>query len=452
MSKSKSRREFIKQAGAAAAALTAAAETVPARANSRDVRPAYPSGRVIGANDRINIGFIGCGGRMKTHIDYLVGRWKEKADVQPLAVCDIYDRRKAAARERAGVDEKSVHHDYRELCARADIDAVIIASPDHWHHQHALAALKAGKDVYLEKPFTYTIEEAKEIAEFVRDGLKAGRGRILQVGSQYTSFDHFHKARKAIEDGLIGKLVWATAGYGRNANKDGGEWNYAIDKDAGEKNIDWKAFLGPAPKRGFDAERYFRWRKYWDYSGGIATDLFFHALAPIVMITGRQFPDHVSASGGIFIQKDREVPDTFAMSVDYPNFNTQLSCSVASGAAPLVAINGTEGRVIIAQNGEDFSHSAIEVIPDREYRKEFKAKTGEETLSVKCNPNARGSSPHMENFLDSVRSRQAPNLDADLGYRVMAAIRMGVDAYRQQTTMHWDARRERASTRAVAKA
>jgi predicted dehydrogenase len=446
----KSRREFITKAGAAAATLTTFANTAPAQSNSsaaRLPRPTVANQRVIGANDRINIGFVGCGGRMKTHIDYLARRAKEKGDIQLVAVCDIYDKRKQQARERAGVDEKSVHHDYQELCARADIDAVVIASPDHWHHLHAMAALKAGKDVYLEKPFTYTIEEAREIAEFVKRN-----NRILQVGSQYTSFDHFHKARKAIEDGLIGKVVWATAGYGRNANKDGGEWNYEIDPDASEKNIDWKAFLGPAPKRGFSAERYFRWRKYWDYSGGIATDLFYHALAPIVMITGRQFPDHVSASGGIFIQKDREVPDTFAMSVDYPNFNTQLSCSVASGAAPIVAINGTEGRVIIARNGEDFSHGAIEILPDREYLKEFRAKTGDEKLNIACNPNARGSHPHMENFLDSARSRQTPNLDANLGYRVMAAIRMGVDAYRQQTTIHWDARRERATTRAGAKA
>lgn len=440
MPQNKSRRDFIKQAGAGATALTALTEPSIAQSKANYV---FARGRIIGANDRINVGFIGCGGRMNTHIDYFVKRAKERGDVQLVAVCDIYDKRKQLARERAGVDEKSVHHDFRELCARKDVDAVIIASPDHWHHGHTMAALRGGKDVYLEKPFTYTIEEARGIAEAVKSNQ-----RVLQVGSQYTSFDHFQKAREAIEDGLIGKIVWATAGYGRNANKDGGEWNYEIDREASEKNIDWKAFLGPAPRRAFDAERYFRWRKYWDYSGGIATDLFYHALAPIVMITGRQFPERVSSSGGIFIQKDREVPDTFAMSVDYANFNVQLSCSVASGAAPLVAINGTEGRVIIARNGEDFSHNSIEIIPDREYRKEFKSKTGEEKLNIECRPNVRGSHPHMENFLDAMRSRQEPNLGAELGYRVMAAIRMGVDAYRRQRTVRWDEGRQRAIARA----
>jgi predicted dehydrogenase len=440
VSKPKSRRDFLKQASAGTSLLSAWSA-------SNAAAPVFATGKVLGANDRLNFGFIGCGGRMNSHIDLLKRRATEQGDVQLVAVCDIYDKRKQLARERAGVDEKSVYHDFRELCARKDIDAVVIASPDHWHHGHAMAALRAGKDVYLEKPFTYTIDEAREIAEFVRASFKSGNGRILQVGSQYTSFDHFHQARKAIEDGLIGKVVWATAGYGRNANKEGGEWNYKIDEDASEKNIDWKAFLGNAPKRAFSAERYFRWRKYWDYSGGIATDLFYHALAPLVMITGQQFPERVTASGGIFVQKDREVPDTLLMNVDYASFTVNLSCSVAAGAPPLVAVNGTEGRIILAQSGEDFSHSAIEVIPDREYRKEFKAKTGVEKLSLACKPSVRGAAPHMDNFLDAVRSRQQPNLPAELGYKVMAAIRMGVDAYRQQTMMQWDGRRERAAAR-----
>ncbi|MGE0882333.1 MAG: Gfo/Idh/MocA family protein [Blastocatellales bacterium] len=441
MSETKTRREFLKHASVGAAAITNISAVTFAQTTSKNESPyAVKSGPVLGANDRINIGFVGCGGRMNTHIDYVVKRAKEKGDVQAVAVCDIYDKRKQLARERTGLDDKSVHHDFRELCARKDIDVIVIASPDHWHHSHAMAALKAGKDVYLEKPFTYTIDEAREIAETV----KANK-RVLQVGSQYTSFDHFHKAHKAIKDGLIGQVVWATAGYGRNANKEGGEWNYEIDADASEKNIDWKAFLGNAPKRAFSAERYFRWRKYWDYSGGIATDLFYHALAPYVMITGQQFPERVVASGGIYVQKDREVPDTFLMNVDYPGFTVNLSCSVASGASPLLAVNGTEGRIIVAQKGEDFTHTFIEVLPDREYRKEFKAKTGEEKLSIECKPNLRGDHPHMDNFLDCVRSRQEPNLGAELGYKVMAAIRMGVDAYRQQTMMKWDSKRERAT-------
>ena len=139
------------------------------------------------------------------------------------------------------------------------------------------------------------------------------------------------------------------------------------------------------------------------------------------------------------------------MNVDESSFTVNLSCSVAAGAPPLVAVNGTEGRIILAQSGENFSHSAIEVLPDNEYRKEFKARTGVEKLLLECKPNLRGTHRHMDNFLDAVRNRQQPNLNAELGYKVMAAIRMGVDAYRQQTTMQWDGRRERATAR-VAKA
>ncbi|NOT59992.1 MAG: Gfo/Idh/MocA family oxidoreductase, partial [Acidobacteria bacterium] len=230
MSSPKTRRDFLKQASVGTGLLTANAAAAP-----RNVL------RPQGANKRLSVGFVGCGDRMTNHMGYLAKRAKENGDVQLLAVCDIYDKRKQIAREMTKVDEKSVYHDYRELCARKDIDVIVVASPDHWHHAHTMAALRGGKDVYVEKPFTYTIEEAKEIADYCKSF-----GRIVQVGSQYTSFDHFHKARKAIEDGLIGKVVWATAGYGRNANKEGGEWNYKIDADASEKNIDWKAFLGNA--------------------------------------------------------------------------------------------------------------------------------------------------------------------------------------------------------------
>jgi predicted dehydrogenase len=242
------RRQFIRQVGAVAAAgtVTAAGEQTAAQTMMA------AKDRVIGANDRINVGFIGCGGRMNAHIRRVMQRNKERADVQAVAVNDIWDKRKQRAREATGVDERSVYHDYREVCARSDVDVVVIASPDHWHHAQTMDALRSGKDVYLEKPMTYTLDEAKEIADAVK-----ATGRVLQVGSQYTSMDHFWKAKKAIADGLIGEVMWASGGFGRNRNQRG-EWNYAIDPEATEKTLDWKAFLGPAPKRAFDPERYFR--------------------------------------------------------------------------------------------------------------------------------------------------------------------------------------------------
>ncbi len=436
------RRDFIKRVGAGAAAAAgtfAGAQRLQASPQTRTMA----RGRVLGANDRINVGFVGCGGRMNTHIRRVMQRHEQTGDVQAVAVNDIWDKRKQRAREATAVDERSVYHDYRELCARSDVDVVVISSPDHWHHQHAMEALRHGKDVYLEKPMTYTLEEAKEIAEAVEAG-----GRILQVGSQYTSMDHFWKARKAIQDGLLGEVVWASGGFGRNRNQRG-EWNYPIDPDATDKTLDWKAFLGPAPKRPFDPERYFRWRKYWDYSGGIATDLFYHTVSPLLVAIGGAFPLRVNSSGGIYLQKDREVPDTFFMNVDYPAWTMQLACSVASGVGAPLVIHGSQATLFIGQNSESLTNTQMELVPDAEYRAEFAKKTGAEIFKVEVQPVARGAHPHMDNFLDCVRSRQEPNLPAKLGYQAMAAIAMGVQAYRQHEVLFFDRRREKVTNKPV---
>ena len=433
------RREFIRQVGAAAAAGAMA---------STGERPAAQTmaakGRVIGANDRINVGFIGCGGRMNTHIRRVMERNKERGDVQAVAVNDIWDKRTQRAREATGVDERSVYHDYREICARPDVDVVVIASPDHWHHPQAMEALRQGKDVYLEKPMTYTVDEAREIADTVK-----ATGRVLQVGSQYTSMDHFWKAKKAIADGLIGEVMWASGGFGRNRNQRG-EWNYAIDPEATEKTLDWKQFIGSAPKRAFDPERYFRWRKYWDYSGGIATDLFYHTVSPLLLTIGGEFPLRVTSSGGIYRQKDREVPDTFFMNVDYPSWTMQLACSVGSGVGAPLVVHGSQATIFLAQNSESLTNTQIEIVPDQEYREEFAKKTGKDAPKIDVQPVPRGGHPHMDNFLECVRSRQEPNLPARLGYQAMAAIGMGVQAYRQSEVLFFDRRKEKVTNRPVA--
>ena len=435
------RRDFIRQVGVGAAAATGAiAAGAPVGAATRQP-PSMAKGRVIGANDRINVGFVGCGGRMNAHIRRVMERNKERGDVQAVAVNDIWDKRKQRAREATGVDERSVYHDYRDVCVRPDVDVVVIASPDHWHYAQAMEALRNGKDVYLEKPMTYTVDEAKEIA----DAVKAS-GRVLQVGSQYASMDHFWKARKAIKDGLLGEVVWASGGFGRNKNQRG-EWNYAIDPEANEKTLDWKAFLGSAPKRPFDPERYFRWRKYWDYSGGIATDLFYHSVSPLLVAIGGEFPLRVTSSGGIYVQKDREVPDTFFMNVDYPAWTMQLACSVASGVGAPLVIHGSQATLFVGQNSENLINTQMDLVPDQEYRDEFVKKTGVEVMKIDAQPVPRGAHPHMDNFLECVRSRQEPNLPASLGYQAMAAIGMGVQAYRQHEVLYFDRRRERVTNK-----
>src|SRR5215467_13017394 len=267
-----SRRDFLKSVSASGLALGAADAAFAGKTSERS------SGRTIGANDRINVGVIGYGGRGE-HVAGQFARYAESHNqtCRIAAVSDVYEKRKRTGAEKYDVKG---YIDYRELLAsEKDLDAVIVATPDHWHAKVAIDAMDHGKDVYLEKPMTHTNEEARQLVNTVKE-----TKRVLQVGSQTTSADIWWKAKKAIADGMIGKMIMSQGSYHRNSTE--GEWNWPIDAEAGpdgkgDNFIDWKMWLGSAPKRPWDADRFFRFRKYWDYSGGIATDLFYHVMAPL---------------------------------------------------------------------------------------------------------------------------------------------------------------------------
>ncbi len=384
------------------------------------------SARVVGANDRINAAVIGLGSMGLGHVHFLKKYADETGRAQVTALCDIYTKRKQHAREFLGLPEKSAYHDYREMLARTDIDAVFVATPDHWHFQMAMDALRAGKDVYVQKPMTYRVEEAGVIADYVRQS-----GRVLQVGSQYASEEAYDKGREAIGRGLIGKPLWAQGTYCRNSYH--GDWDYKIDDEGTPENIDWKRFLGPAPKRPFSQDRFFRWRKYWDYSGGIATDLLYHRLVPLLAALGPQFPVRVSANGGIYVHKDREVPDTISTTIEYKDFQVIMS---ATGAASIPAsylrtvIYGHEGTI-------EFLHDHLLVTPEPIFAKRFQEKTGQKELRIEAGFGDLQRA-HMENFFDCVRSRKPPRLNAEFGYQVMVAIGLGGEAYRTSRQMLFD--------------
>jgi predicted dehydrogenase len=339
------RRDFLKRTGGLGAG-TVLAGTAFARGTNK----MNPS-RVLGANDRINIGVIGCGGRGSSDAATFTKYGTENNNAcQIIAVADVYEKRKKAAADKYNAKG---FIDYREVLAMPDVDAVIIATPDHWHTRIALEAMDQGKDVYLEKPMCHTNKEAKQLIDTVRE-----TKRVLQVGSQTTSADQWWKAKKAIADGMIGKMIMSQGSYHRNSAE--GEWNYPIDADAGpegkgENYIDWKTWLGPAPSRPYDADRFFRFRKYWDYSGGIATDLFFHVVAPLNICWDRpQFPVKVMASGGKYVFKDdREVPDTFHLLAEYPEGHSLvLSSSMANSQHIPGLIRGHECTIIMVEHGE----------------------------------------------------------------------------------------------------
>ena len=244
-------------------------------------------------------------------------------------------------------------------------------------------------------------------------------GRVLQVGSQTTSSDQWWKARKAIQDGMIGKLLMSQGSYHRNSEK--GEWNWTIDPDAGptasgEDFVDWKMWLGDAPARPWDADRFFRFRKYWDYSGGIATDLFYHVVAPLQICWGEaQFPRRVYGSGGnyIFTDDGREVPDTFMLTADYAKGHSLvLSSSMANDTHIPGLIRGHEGTIMMVPDGKfEGKVDFITVTPQGIAKQAFKEKHG--TIEMKIETEPRET--HMENFLRCVRTRQTPVLDADTG-------------------------------------
>lgn len=425
MSDKLKRREFMKQS-------VTAAGTGVVLAN-RNVHA-----QVVGSNDRINIGMIGVGGRGTDLLQWVQDITKTKNNAQIVAVADVYKKRSRLASEAAKCDG---YIDYREVLNRKDVDAVIIATPDHWHAPLAIEALNKGKDVYLEKPMTHTAEEAKLVYETVQK-----TKRVLQVGSQTTSSDQWWQARKAIQSGMIGPLIMSQGSYHRNSVE--GEWNWPITASAGPEGkgddfIDWKMWLGSAPARAFDADRFFRFRKYWDYSGGIATDLFYHVVAPLNICWGEpQFPYRVVGMGGIYAFKDgREVPDTFMLVADYAAGHSMvLSSSMANSTHIPGLIRGREGTITMVPNGQfEGRVEFISVTPERISKKQFKDKY--QTIEMKLEVEPREN--HMENFLRCVKTREKPVLDALTAYKAMVPIYMSVKSYREGKVLFFDERSQR---------
>jgi predicted dehydrogenase len=427
------RREFLVRAGAAGAAL--------------GIGPR----RVLGANDRVAVGVIGVGGR-GSYVGKAFSRIGEQTGgVQVNGVCDVWQRR---VTEHKKVFNCEGYLDYRELLARNDVDAVIIATPDHWHAPMAIEAMKSGKDVYLEKPMCHTIKEAKDLVDTVKE-----TGRVLQVGSQTTSADQWYKAKQVIADGMIGDMIMSQGSYHRNSVE--GEWNWEIDKNAGpvgkgDDYIDWKMWIGPAENRPFDADRYFRFRKYWDYSGGIATDLFYHVVAPLNICWGEpQFPYKVMAGGGIYVFHDREVPDTFHLIAEYKKGHSLvLSSSMANSQHIPGLIRGHLGSVVMVEHGM-FEAPTPYITVKPEYSERGRSVIGEEyaakwgTTEIRI-PVKRENmlEVHIRNFLECVGSRSKPNLDVETGAKAQVAISMAVQAYREGRVLYFDESKWRVVPRA----
>lgn len=287
---------------------------------------------------RTTVGMIGVGARAHQVMESI----KKAPAAEIVAVCDAYSGRITRALTRAGGSAKAVD-DYEQVLDDDSIDAVFVMSPDHWHARHVIESLEAGKHVYCEKPLTYTVDEGLEIAEAVERS-----GKVLQVGSQGISSPAEKMAAQMIQEGRLGRVTMVRANYNRNSAS--GAWIYPIPPDASEETVAWKKFLGPAPKHPFDLARFFRWRCYRDYSGGIATDLFVHLCTTIHRLMGTGAPQDVMAMGDLYRWGDsRDVPDTLNAILRYrEGFTATLSSTFNNGSGGTgFEFLGTEGSLSV---------------------------------------------------------------------------------------------------------
>jgi len=400
---STTRRGFLRGATQGAAALSAASYV-----------------RIQGANRRINLGLIGCGERGL----HDMGLFQRNDNVEVVAVADIYGANIDRAQQKA--PRAQAFTEYRKLLEVKDMQAVLIATPDHWHARQTIDALAAGKDVYVEKPLTLTIEEGPDIVKAARVN-----DRICQVGMQQRSGRHYLQAKaEYIDSGKIGKVTLARTWWHGNT--------YHLRRAPASlqtrpSNLDWARFLGPVKWRDYDPQQYFNWRAYLDFGGGQITDLFTHWIDVVHMFMGQDIPVSAVAAGGVFQYKDgRTAPDTINVLLEYPTeFTATFEATLAPGIrGAAIEICGTQGRLWIDRNRYEFHPVGRGAQPSI-----VKAEAGEGPVDLM-------TLDHVNNFLECVETRKLPNGDVLIGHRSAQASHLGNIAYVQKRRLKFDPVRE----------
>jgi predicted dehydrogenase len=409
----------------------------------------------VAANDRVRVAFVGCGARAHE----LMAAMLAHPQFEIAAVCDAYKGRLARAQQRIHETRGAtprILKDYREAIADSSIDAVVVATPDHWHKIMVVDALKAGKDVYCEKPLTYRSAEGLEIISTAK-----ATGRIVQVGSQGMSSMTQNAAREHIAAGKLGKVTMVRAAYNRNTAS--GAWIYPIPPDASPDTVNWDMFVGPTTKRAFDPARFFRWRCYQEYSGGIATDLFVHLCTTIHYLMGARMPSKVMAMGELYRWKEsRDVPDTLNAILEYPEgFTVNLSSTFNNQSASEASFNflGTEGTLAVGwgqlkywpESVREDNRWIVESWPsalEEAYYKDPKVRKAEVPSLDKAHLVTGGSEwreegeeptiLHFWNFLRSIESRKPYWEDASAGHHAAACAHMVNQSVRSGKLVEWD--------------
>jgi predicted dehydrogenase len=425
MSQEISRRGFVLSAAGAAATAAPAVKTA------------------LGASDKINVAFIAAGSRGY----YLMERlYRGSADlVQVTGVCETYTGNLTRGVERVktmGGNTPKSYTDYREVLADPSVDAVIIATPEHLHHSMTLAAIKARKHIYVEKPIAHTVEEGAEIVKAAQN-----YDRIIQVGTQNRSNPLYQKAKEMVDSGMIGDVHYVRAFWYRNfpSGTTPAAWRYTIPDDASEKTCDWAKFLGPAPKRPFDKRRYFQWRNYWDYSGGISTDLLVHQTDISNFVLGKSVPVSCMATGGILVwgppDDDREAPDTLSAIYKYSDkFHLNYSCFFGNDHFGYgEQFMGYEGTI------EVLNRSELHFYPQKFGGKPPARVAARQEVHVKEAMDNTSVENHLRNFFESIQGKAKPIAPASEGQIAAIPGHMATLSYKRGRTVVWNAATQKYS-------
>jgi len=452
MSDQLTRRRFLRTSMAQGAVLSGAWKTTR-QGRVQMLHPATgESAKAYAAGDQIGLALIGAGSRGQGDTQTAL----EVPGVRLAAAADCYDGRLTHCKERWGAGLFTTR-DYREILARSDVDAVLIATSDHWHKQAAIDAMQAGKDVYLEKPMIHLYSDGPEIIETARR-----TGRILQVGSQRVSSIIYKQARQLLQSGAIGKITVVNAWWDRNPSNRVLAFDSNIPPDASPETIDWQRFVGSAPPEPFNAEHFFQWRKWRVYGSGVAGDLFVHLFSGTHFITGSHGPTRAVALGGIRYWNDgRDQPDVLLGLFDYPEgFNLHLRVNFVNGGPENEGFifTGSEGTLQIGGGAVTVTHAPHQAVPDYDINSWANA-TQQKFLSgfhQKYPPVHPGPKPdlagesyaappdyddtydHFTTFFEAVRTRSAVVEDPVFGFRAAGAALLANLSYERGSVVQWD--------------
>lgn len=445
----KNRRHFLKTA----AAIPLAASQMSCKSNTI----VSPRQKVANSTEPVRIAGIGMGimgfSNCKTAIDI--------PGVQLVAACDLYSGRLTRSKEVFGA-ELITTPDYKDILKRDDIDAVIVSTSDHWHDKITIEALQTGKHVYCEKPMVHHIDEGKAVI-----AAEKASGKVLQIGSQRVSSELYAEAGRQYRSGVIGDLVLVEAAFDRQSPL--GAWQYSIPTDASTETVDWQRFIGDAPQRDYDANRFFRWRNYQDYGTGVSGDMLVHFFSGFHAIIGSDGPNRIYATGGLRHWTDgRDVPDNMMVLLDYPEtedhpaFNAQLRVNFVDGkgGGSYIRLIGTEGLIDIKgshltvtqskmpshpgyggwDSFDTFSKAQQDLFEDQ-YRKEYSDKTKSaniDSISYELEKNYNQNYQHHLNFYNAIRQGGEVVEDGTFGLRAAAPALAANMSYFEKKIIHWD--------------